>query len=311
MKKIPRIFHFVFGLHPQTEPFHLMHYLCIASCLGVNKPDAVMFHYHYMPWGYWWDMIAPALQLKKIEPDKFISSFSYPDSNIGQYRYAHLSDIARLEILIKYGGIYADIDTLFIKELPDRLFEKKFVMGMEKVDWEEAAARAAGGSICNAFIMGEPGADFAKQWLVRIYEEFDGTWSRHSTFLPYQLSREYPELIHVEPQQSFFFYDWTRKGIEGVFEKPWSNINEVYNVHLWSHMWWDRKRIDVSSFHAGRLTPEYIRFSKSAYAELARPFLPEYEPCNRLLFEKQRINAILEKGKFFYQKCLKKIRHGK
>ncbi len=42
----------------------------------------------------------------KIEPDKFISSFSYVDISIGQYRYAHLADIARLEILIKYGGIY-------------------------------------------------------------------------------------------------------------------------------------------------------------------------------------------------------------
>jgi hypothetical protein len=61
--------------------------------------------------------------------------------------------------------------------------------------------------------MGEPGADFAKQWLARTYEEFDGTWSRHSTFLFFRLSREYPELIHVEPPQSFFFYDWTRNGI--------------------------------------------------------------------------------------------------
>jgi hypothetical protein len=76
-------------------------------------------------------------------------------------------------------------------------------------------------------------------------------------------------------------------------------------------MWWDRKRMDVSSFHAGRLTPEHVYFSKSAYAELATPFLPEGEPYNRLLFEKQRMNAILEKGKFFCQECLKKIRHGK
>lgn len=307
MKKIPRIFHFVFGLRPQTEPFHLMHYLCIASCLGVNKPDAVMFHYQHMPWGPWWDLIAPFLQLRKIEPDKFISSFSYNDPKIRQYRYAHLSDISRLEILIQYGGIYADIDTLFIHELPDRLFGHEFVMGHEKVDWKAAAARAAGGSLCNAFMMGAPDADFTKLLLARTYESFDGTWSAHSTFLPYQLSREHPEWIHVEPESSFFYYDWTKEGIRGIFEKPLPRLQEVYSIHLWSHMWWERQRIDTSRFHAGRLTPEYVRFSQSAYASLARPFLPENISCSKLQFERQRVISLMENVGFIFRKHLGKL----
>ena len=312
MKKTPCIFNFVFGLRPQTEPFHLMHYLCIASCLHINKPDAVLFHYQHMPWGPWWELIAPSLQLHKIEPDKFISSFLYNDPAIGQYRYAHLSDIARLEILVKYGGIYADIDTLFINKLPNHFFEYEFVMGMEKVDWTVAAAQTAGGSLCNAWMMGAPDSDFAKLLLARTYESFDGTWSAHSTFLPYRLSREHPDLIHVEPQRSFFFYDWTGEGIRGIFEKSRPNLDKVYSIHLWSHMWWDRKRIDTSYFHAGRLTPEYVRFSKSAYAELARPFLPESISCGRLQFELQKINAVLENGTFTGRKYLGKIyRRGK
>lgn len=307
MRKIPRIFHFVFGLRPQTEPFHLMHYLCIASCLAVNKPDAVMFHYHHLPWGPWWDLIAPSLQLKKIEPDKFISAFSYTDESIGQYRYAHLADIARLEILIKYGGIYADIDTLFINELPDSFFEQKFIMGREKIDWTAAAARAAGGSLCNAWMMGEQGAEFAKLWLARTYECFDGSWSGHSTYLPYRLSQEHPEWVHVEPESSFFFYDWTKQGIRSIFEKPCSNLDKVYSIHLWSHMWWDSERIDTSYFHAGRLTPEYINFSRSAYAELARPFLPKGLSYSRFMFEVQKANAVIEKVKLICKKRLKKI----
>ena len=283
-----------------------MHYLCIASCLHINKPDAVLFHYQHMPWGPWWELIAPYLQLRKIEPDKFISSFSYNDPAIGQYRYAHLSDIARLEILIKYGGIYADIDTLFINKLPDSFFEREFVMGTEKVDWTVTAAQTAGGSLCNAWMMGAPNASFAKLLLARTYESFDGTWSAHSTFLPYRLSREHPDLIHVEPQRSFFFYDWTGEGIRGIFEKPRLNLDEVYSIHLWSHMWWNRNRIDASYFHAGRLTPEYVRFSKSAYAELARPFLPEGASHNRLNFELQKTNAILENGALACRKYLGK-----
>lgn len=307
MKKIPRLFHFVFGLRPQTEPFHLMHFLCIASCIDVNKPDSVIFHYQHLPWGPWWDIIAPSLQLRKIKPDKFISSFSYSNPTINQYRYAHLSDIARLEILIQYGGVYADIDTLFINELPESFFEYEFVMGMEKVDWTTAAAQAAGGSLCNAWMMGVPDSDFAKLLLARTYDSFDGTWSAHSTFLPYRLSREHPEWIHIEPQHSFFFYDWTREGISGIFEKSLPKMDNVYSIHLWSHMWWDRKRIDSSYFHAGRLTPEYVRFSKSAYAELARPFLPENISCSRLRFELKKINTAVENGIFTGRKYLGKI----
>lgn len=307
MKKIPRIFHFVFGLRPQTEPFHLMHYLCIASCLGVNKPDAVMFHYQHMPFGPWWEKIAPFLHLQKIEPDQFISSFSYNDPKIGQYRYAHLSDISRLEIMIKHGGIYADIDTLFIQALPESLFGHEFVMGHEKVDWNAAAARAAGGSLCNAFMMSAPDSDFAKLLLTRTYESFDGTWSAHSTFLPYQLSKEHPDWIHVEPESSFFYYDWTKEGIGGIFEKPLPKLNEAYNIHLWSHMWWERQRTDTSFFHAGRLTPAYVRFSRSAYARLARPFLPEDISCSRTKFGLQKINSLMENGVLLCRKYLGKF----
>jgi hypothetical protein len=305
--RIPRIFHFVFGLRPQTEPFHLMHYLCIASCLAVNKPDAVMFHYHHMPWGPWWDLIVPKLQLKKIEPDEFISSFPYPDPAIGQYRYAHLSDIARLEILIRYGGVYADIDTLFINELPDGLFGQGCVMGLEKVDWTAAAAETAGGSLCNAFVMAETDSEFIKLWLARTYECFNGAWSSHSTFLPYKLSREHPEWIHVEQDRSFFYYDWTGKGIKGIFERPRPNLDNVYSIHLWSHMWWDRDRLDTSCFHAGRLTPEYVRFSGAAYASLARRFLPEGCSRDRKQYTLQRTKTVFENAKFICRKWIGKI----
>jgi len=304
MKKIPRIFHFVFGLRPQTEPFHLMYYLCLASCIRINKPDAVLFHYQHKPWGPWWDLIAPSLQLRKIEPDPFIGSFQYKDPLVGRYRYAHLSDIARMEVLIEYGGVYADMDTLFVEEFPDHFFENTFVMGMEKVDWEAATAGEAGGSLCNALMMSAPDSDFARVLLERTYESFDGTWSAHSTFLPYRLSREHPDWIHVEPQRSFFHYDWTAEGIRGIFEKPRTDLDQVYSIHLWSHMWWERRRIDTSFFHAGRLTPEYITFSRSAYAGLARPFLPEGVSRNRLDFKLQQAGAVIEDGLLFCRKHL-------
>ena len=46
---MPRIFHFVFGLREQNEPFHLAHYLCLESCRHVNQPQAIWFHYANEP----------------------------------------------------------------------------------------------------------------------------------------------------------------------------------------------------------------------------------------------------------------------
>src|ERR1700761_3354776 len=95
--RIPNVFHFVFGLRPPPEPFLLMHYLCLASATGVNKPAAVCFHCHYEPWGEYWDLIRPQLTVVPVKPDAFISSFRYSAPEFDRLRYAHLSDVSRLE----------------------------------------------------------------------------------------------------------------------------------------------------------------------------------------------------------------------
>jgi hypothetical protein len=64
----PRDFHFVFGLREQREPFHILHYLCLASCRAVNRPHAIHFHYRHEPFGPWWEKIKPHLRLVRA-PD--------------------------------------------------------------------------------------------------------------------------------------------------------------------------------------------------------------------------------------------------
>jgi hypothetical protein len=78
---IPKRVHFVFGLARQTEPFHLVHYLCLASCLATQKPDAIYFYYHYAPYGAYWERLREQLVCVKIPlnwrgsiPTSFISN---------------------------------------------------------------------------------------------------------------------------------------------------------------------------------------------------------------------------------------------
>jgi len=294
--RIPNVFHFVFGFEPQTEPFHLMHYLCLASCIGVNRPDAVMFHCPDEPWGEYWDRIQPQLTVVPVKPDPFISSFRYRDRALGPLRYAHLADVARLEIMARHGGIYADIDTLFVSPLPKSFFERPFTMGQEPADWSPTA-REAGGALCNAWMMGEPGAPFVREWLSRIHSSFDGSWSAHSTILPFQLSREHPEWIHIEPPRSFFPFGYSRAGLRKIFKRRVQDLDGIFSIHLWSHTWWDAKTRNAALFHAGRLTPAYVRRAKTTYAAIARAFLQaDLGRQDIATWRKERFYAAMENG---------------
>ena len=279
--RIPKHFHFVFGLRPQTEPFHLMHYLCIESCRLVNRPDSMTLYYHYEPFGRYWDLVRDKLSLVHVDLNPIVREFHYPVKGIKQYAYAHHADFIRLERLLSTGGVYADIDTLFVNEIPPELYEKPFVLGREDdIVLESTGERVP--SLCNALIMSEPNSRFGRLWLDEMTKWFDGTWSNHSTVLPARLSREHPELVHIEPQRRFYKHMWTREGLTTLFEGRDLDTSGVSSIHLWSHLWWSERRRDFSSFSGSRLTERYVRSFDTSYALLARRFLPPPRPA--LLF---------------------------
>lgn len=287
---IPYVFHFVFGLREQTEPFHLMYYLCLASCIGVNRPDAVHFHYRNEPYGPWWERIKPHLTLRRIDPERFVEGYEYADSSLAAFRYAHLADFARLQILLDEGGIYADIDTLFLRPIPRQWLQHDCILGREKVI--EGAGQD--GSLCNAWIAAKPGSAFCRLWLDNLAGAFDGSWSNHSTLLPYRLAMANPDLIHVEPETSFFALDWTPERIDDLLLRRVELPEHAYSLHLWNHLWFAEDRLDFSRFHGDLLTPDYVAFADTTYAVNARPFLPEDVPVSRVRYWRMALRNALQ-----------------
>ncbi|HTP48096.1 MAG TPA: glycosyltransferase [Casimicrobiaceae bacterium] len=278
MAEIPKEFHFVFGLAPQREPMHVIHYLCLESCRRVNQPAAMYFHYRHEPHGEWWERIRPRLTLRCIaEAASFPDPARYAASDEGRFirdhglTYAHEADYLRLAILLEAGGVYADMDTLFVRPLPSHLYAKPFVLG------EEAPLPGADGvlrpSLCNALIMARPGASFAQRWLGRMRECFDGTWSRHSNQEASRLWGEFPGEIHVVPQPCFYKHAASRRGLRTLLEGRDRDAADVYSLHLWAHLWWEARRTDFSVVHAGVITPDHIRSKDTTYTLLARRFL--------------------------------------
>jgi len=279
MYKVSNQYHFVFGLSPQVEPFHIAHYLALESCSQVNQPDAIHFYDHYEPYGPWWERIRSHLQLQRVELVDFIArSDRYWQHQEGAYikqfglDYAHQSDFLRLQILSEQGGIYADIDTLFVNPLPVSLREQEFVLGREgqKVD---PGSGEAYDSLCNAFMLSRPDAPFARRWLAEMYQVFDGTWDRHSCYCASMLAREIPAAIHIVPQRYFYRYGWTKQDISLLLEGRDTDLEGIYSIHLWSHLWWEPARTDFSAFHKNLLTEEFIRTVDTTYNLIARRFL--------------------------------------
>ena len=254
-----------------------MHYLAIETCRRIPQPETIYLHYHYLPFGVFWDEIRPHLTLNRVELSAEVLAAKYDDKLVPErYRYAHHADFVRLDALVELGGIYADIDTVFVKPIPDSLYNEKFVIGREP-DVSDEVTGAVKPSLCNALLMAEPGSIFVRTWRTRMGAAINGTWSNHSGFLAQALSEELPDEVRVEPEHSFFAVPSTPDGLSALLEEGAVDLTLGYSIHLRAHLWWDADRKDFSARHAGDLSVASLQTSHSPLAELVRPYLPDID----------------------------------
>ncbi len=235
INKIPNIIHFVYGLVPQTEEFHLYQYLAIYSAIKVNKPEQVYFYYSHEPYGYWWDKIKNSITLEKINPPQIIFK------NKLQH-YAHQADVVRLQKLYERGGIYLDIDTICVNSFSN-LLGYDFVMDKQ---FSYGSTESEPYGLCNAVLLSKKESSFCKRWL-DAYESFrsngrDDYWDEHSVILPHKLSKEFPNEIHVMEGNSFFYPLWddiknvlfnNHSSIDNQKNNYKKIIQNSYCIHLW------------------------------------------------------------------------------
>ncbi|MGN6495648.1 MAG: glycosyltransferase [Agriterribacter sp.] len=253
--KIPNILHFIYGLEKDfgNKPFSLAHYLAIKSACVVNRPEKIFFYYKYLPSGTWWDQT-----LEMIEPIQI----SVPIQIFGNKlcHFAHKADVLRLLILFKFGGIYMDIDTISIKSLqPLRIHQ--CVMAEETLSGEVVG-------LCNAVILASKGNAFLKCWLSS-YQTFrskgrDAYWCEHSVLMPLHLSKLYPDLIEVLPENAFHYPSYTQENLQMLFEEC-SSFPDAYLHHLWETFSYDK--------YLATLSIDYIKSVDTTYNLIARRFL--------------------------------------
>jgi len=245
---IPNEFHFVFGLAEDFggKPFCFIHYLAIVMCHEVNRPERINFYYAFEPTGVWWRRARKYLNPIRISPPKeiFGNALSHP---------AHMSDVVRLEVLLKTGGIYLDIDVLCLRPFtPLRDFD--VVLGEE-----------LNVGLCNAVILAKPGSSFLKRWLGEYRTFSSKEWNTHSVQLPKLLADRYPDEIHVVDHTNFFWPTYREDQLKSFFLGSGSHYcDHSYCVHLWETFTW---------FGLKDIQPEDLLQGQSEFALLTKQYV--------------------------------------
>ncbi|XP_025089011.1 uncharacterized protein LOC112561053 [Pomacea canaliculata] len=211
-KRVPRLLHYViFSQHVLA-----MHtFLSVLSAVRHLAPCLVLLHGDALPEGPYWEallQLVPNILYVRRERPRLIF-----DRIINQME--HSTDVARLQVLLEYGGMYLDTDQLVLKP-PEPLCHHVTVIG------SEVANRSCG----NAFILSAPAAEFLALWLDSYTSFNDSNWNYHSTVVPHLLASSRPDLVHVV--DSFFRpngYD-----IEALYLGAPYDWQELYGIHLYA-----------------------------------------------------------------------------
>lgn len=170
--------------------FEIYHYLAVISAYYIHEPDNIYIYVDIEPVNnLYWDIIKNYVEIRYVH--KF-NTFRDVDIIYPQY----VADILRLQILIKHGGIYLDIDNLSIKKFD--MLDKKFVMGASTLlDWEidgefynvdvfDESNIDNIEAMSNSIIMSEPHNPFLIKWYdcIHQYMSEDFSWAYHAVCLP-------------------------------------------------------------------------------------------------------------------------------
>lgn len=218
--KIPNIVHYVwFDSHVPGIPYYekdLNMYKIIGPISAYKnlKPDKIILHSNQKPHGKWWD------ELRQIVPMEF-EYYPLVEEVFGQFidQPAHRSDVARIDIVRKYGGIYLDFDVVILKSFdPLRIYQ--CVMGIET-----GARPDTNGILNSGVILAVKNATFLNLWYEGYRKYHGNSWLYNSAFVPTELYYKHRDLLHIE-------YDIWHDTTGNIFNDI-VDLSKRYAYHMW------------------------------------------------------------------------------
>lgn len=222
--RVPNIIHFIWLTGPNSREFSYINYLAVKAAAKVHKPDKLLMHCNSPPENncHW---ISASKYFTLVICDPPTECGGTPLEYV-QYQ----SDVLRMHILLKEGGIYIDTDMILLRPLYD-LMDAKLTLTEESPS-----------SIANGVILAEPDASFLHVWLYAMPKALKSpTWAYHAVVLPVDLSHRFPQLVTIRDRSYFFPLDLKRNYLcetdPQQVEESLSRIGPAHGIHVYESYW--------------------------------------------------------------------------
>nr|XP_018902535.1 PREDICTED: uncharacterized protein LOC109034058 isoform X2 [Bemisia tabaci] len=214
---VPNLVHFIVFQKPTVS---FIHFVCVLAALRNQRPDKIYFHSNVQLSGPYWERL---LKLKEFSERVVLRQIEMPKEIFNQtiredYRIFHGGDIARIQVLMQFGGIFLDNDSYVVKSLD---FFRHFEMA---IGWDEEQF------LGTQIIVAHREARFLDLWL-HSYEGMYETdlWYYNAGELPttWILHRR-PDLVH----RVKVLFGNDGKFQQLLFQRYWPGWREQYTFHL-------------------------------------------------------------------------------
>lgn len=209
---------FWFGGYPHGMPF--LHYLSLKSCLLKNNPDSTTLVCDQRPQGLYWDELKHQVTVRLVEPD---SRFTNQNN----------SNLQRFQVLKDFGGVYSDLDMLFVNPLPDELFQESFVASGKQY--------LGGFDCCDAFMMAEKNSTLLDLWTRSVTHKVEtGQNATEETIAgSIRVGDHFRTEEHdclILPEKALYSVSPLPMSVIHFLERREVDTEGVYAFHLWGHL---------------------------------------------------------------------------
>uniref|UniRef100_A0A1B6DY42 Alpha-1,4-N-acetylglucosaminyltransferase n=1 Tax=Clastoptera arizonana TaxID=38151 RepID=A0A1B6DY42_9HEMI len=256
---VPNYVHFIRFNQPKISYVDM---ICILAAFKNQRPDKIFFHTNFNTSfeGKYWEV------LKQTKGFLNVVTFNYlpiPEEIFGQplnpshkHTIFHAADIARIQVMIKYGGIIIDHDTYIIKNL------NKFRNFEATINWDDDQYLGC------QIIIAHKDARFLKLYLesYRVYKPdlwYYNAGERPTTEILYKM----PELIH----RVKVIFGLDNSFINPLFERNWPEWRSLYSLHLLiGHQYMlQKKQIAENAYFPVEFNEENIGYYPNTFREMA------------------------------------------
>jgi hypothetical protein len=184
---IPNIAHIVWLGGGEMD---FLFYLGVLSLVYVAKVDMVYIHGDGPPWGRYWDLVKGNSKVQLI----YRESPGQVYGNVVNV-LSHVTDVWRVDFMIKYGGIYVDTDVVFVKPLDYKIRGYEAVGTYDWTYWNHPFPD----TINYGVAIGKRNAPYWHKFQESMKWFMDADWSWNGLRQPYRILERQPDLVRIDP----------------------------------------------------------------------------------------------------------------